>query len=96
MVAHVEACRVVGLIFIPLMVETLGVWSEESVPLRALAGCQDSDWGHPLPRPPGMFSNVWPYLSGGGTPLHGFRLSSGGRHYLKLFFIFMLYEFFIY
>ena len=31
MVAHTEAYRAVGLIFIPLVVETLGGWSEESV-----------------------------------------------------------------
>ena len=31
MVAHAEACRAVRLIFIPLVVETLGGWSEESV-----------------------------------------------------------------
>ena len=71
MVANAEPCHTVRLIFIPLVVETLGGWSQFT-PLRALAGCRDSDWGYLLPRTPGIFSNAWPYLSGGGMPLHGF------------------------
>ena len=31
MVAHAEACRVVGLIFIPQLMKTLGGWCEESI-----------------------------------------------------------------
>ena len=39
MAAHNEACRSVGVVFIPLVVESLGGWSEEAVHNISKIGC---------------------------------------------------------
>ena len=38
MAAHAEACRAVGVLFVPLVVESLGSWSDEAIHTIASVG----------------------------------------------------------
>ena len=39
MAAHAEACRAVGVLFVPLVVESVGGWSDEAIHTIASIGC---------------------------------------------------------
>ena len=49
MAAHAEACRSVGIVFVPLVAETLGGWSQEAIStIKGIGRIQ----GHRLGIPP--------------------------------------------
>ena len=68
MTAHSEACRSVGVIFLPLVMESLGGWDGEAADIiRAIGRLQGQRLGIPLLRPLAIFSNGWLSPSGGIT-----------------------------
>ena len=69
--AHTTFCRSVGVFFIPLIVETLGGWSDQALETIRGIGCVKGLVSHQLsPPPPTFSSNLW-FASGGGTRLFG-------------------------
>ena len=64
---HANACHDVGLLFVPLVVETLGGWNQEAIStFKAIGRLQGQRLGTPLMKLPTICFNVPPVLCGGG------------------------------
>ena len=69
MAAHAEACRAVGVLFVPLVVESVGRWSDEAIHTIASIGClQGQRLGIPRQRVYDTSSRDWPSRYGKRMP----------------------------
>ena len=73
MKAHADSCHSRGILFVPLIVETKGGWSDEAIKTISHIGCLQ---GQRLGSPPSeairhLFFNGWPSLCRGVMPLYG-------------------------
>ena len=81
MAAHAESCHAVGVLFVPLVVEYMGGWSDEAIHTIASIGrLQGQRLGIPRQRVYDTSSRDWPSRYGKGTP-HWIRHHMDGQIY---------------
>ena len=69
MTAHAEFCRAVGVLFVPLVVESMGSWSDEAIyTIAGISRFQGQCPGIPRQRVYDTSSSYWPSRHGKGMP----------------------------